>query len=97
MDIVTEDMECTCDDDSDEGNVHVESNQDVDEESNDNSSCDSDLDTQQDDRTSHSLLHWILVIFFRIIYHFNISNNAASALLSFISLVLGKTLIRIAI
>lgn len=48
---------------------------------------------ERGDQDSPSILSTILIIFFRIMHHFNISNNAASAILSFISLVLGMTVL----
>ena len=41
-------------------------------------------------QNSGLLLSTILVIFLRIIHHFKISKNAATAILSFISFLLGK-------
>jgi hypothetical protein len=39
-----------------------------------------------------NFLRWILAVFFRVMFHFNISSNAASSILSFFSLVLGRAL-----
>lgn len=49
-------------------------------------------DPGKDDQDSRSLLSTVLIIFFRIIHHFKISNNAASVILSFISFLLGMLL-----
>lgn len=59
---------------------------------------DDDLYSEDDDTSSNedvyvgenvTLLRWLLIVFFRITSHFNFSNNAISAILSFISLLLG--------
>lgn len=69
--------------------------QDVDEDISDlenESDVGDDEDDQMEDCDSVTLLSFILTIFFRIIHHFNISSNAASKLIAFISFVLGTIL-----
>jgi hypothetical protein len=51
--------------------------------------CDAAKGEQMKDHSS-SLLKFILTIFMRIIHHFRISGVAASAILAFFPLVLGK-------
>lgn len=46
-------------------------------------------DEEKTDSEPRSMLKFILTVFFRIIVHFNIPNNAASKILAFISFVLG--------
>jgi hypothetical protein len=50
-----------------------------------------DEDDPDELQDSRPLLSTLLVIFFRIIHHFKISNNATTALLSFISFLLGMS------
>ncbi len=45
------------------------------------------------DVESDPILRWILIIFFKIISHFKISNTAASAILPFFSFVLGMAVL----
>ena len=47
------------------------------------------MEEQCDIESNNYLLQSILTIFFRIVHHFNISNNAASKILALISYVLG--------
>ena len=79
------DDEIDCDDDID----------DVDDIGSESSDLDDaiDVDCSKNcggSQNSGLLLSTILVIFLRIIYHFKISKNAATAILSFISFLLGK-------
>lgn len=53
---------------------------------------DSEQTEHCDYESNGSLLRFILTIFFRIVYHFNISNNAASKILTFISFLLGMSM-----
>lgn len=55
----------------------------------DNTDSDSDQNDIQTDESNHTTLQWLLIIFFRIISQFRLSNNASSAILSFFSFVLG--------
>lgn len=75
------------DEDLDENDLGI----DFDDDSLNN--CDDELEDEQidhlDNDSNTSLLRYILTIFFRIIHQFNISNNAASTILTFISFVLG--------
>lgn len=58
-------------------------------EDTDNDDFDEPKDSMDDQNSKPSLLQYILIVFFRIIHRFNISNNAASAIIAFISFILG--------
>lgn len=58
---------------------------DVESENSDNEHV---MEESSDDH-DRSKLRWILTLFFRMVYHFRISKNAISAILSFFSFVLG--------
>lgn len=56
----------------------------------DDCGVDSDDSTEEiDNEESDSLLSTVLIIFIRIMHHFNFSNKGASAILAFISFLLG--------
>ena len=82
--------------DNDEDDINQEDeNVDGDEDSivasgdNDGSGGD-DGDGSGSNYDEQSRFSVILTVFFRIVYHFNISNNAASKILAFISFLFGK-------
>ena len=89
-DLINIDGNADTDDDSNNENQQGSSDDDIshdDDDDDDDSSSDGDGDVAR----SHdsTILHWLMIVFFRIISHFNISKNAASAILSFISLFIG--------
>lgn len=81
----------------------TEENDDVDNSDDDDGINNSDDGNSNDDASDsegmanessfgdHFLLQFILTIFLRIIYHFRISNSAASSILAFFSFVLGTS------
>lgn len=46
------------------------------------------VDNQRLSESDNTLLHWIVFIFFRIHYHFNLTKRASSAIFSFIAIIL---------
>ena len=65
-----------------------------DSEDGDNDTGDSQMNSEKDNsddenKSYHLILRWILITFFKIVSHFRLSNNASSAILSF-SFVLGN-------
>lgn len=78
-----------CDED-DDGTSPLESPMNVQEikgSSDEASGSDTDECAEEEDTYSPGLIHWILVIFFKIQYRYNLTKSAASAILSFISLI----------
>ena len=76
---VNSDNDVDTDDDEDDGDYDDDDEDDDDDETMDHSESNS----------SYSIMRFILMLFFRIIYKYNISNNAASKILALISFILG--------
>lgn len=75
MDIDTNKQKCNRDDESDF--MDIDTNKDEEQKNKDDN-----------DRKYLGIMHWILIIFFRVLHKFSISNNAATSILSLFSVLL---------